>query len=104
MPKDVRAIAEIGLRKDYVFLDTVGADENTHQHVPQHYLITTKESQVFFFLFSFFLWVQMRTRRYYVHYFYCAYVFYYAYYFYYVYSFYFAYYFYTISSPPRSRR
>ena len=62
MPKDVRAIAEIGLRKDYVFLDTVGADENTHQHVPQHYLITTKESQVFFFLFSFFLWVQMRTR------------------------------------------
>jgi hypothetical protein len=35
MPTDVRAIAEVGMRANYVFVDTVGAEENTHQHVPQ---------------------------------------------------------------------
>lgn len=45
MPKDVRAIAELGMREDYKFIDTVGKEENTHQHVPQHYLITSKEAQ-----------------------------------------------------------
>jgi hypothetical protein len=38
MPKDVRAIAELGMRENYVFVDTVGAEENTHQHVPQVYI------------------------------------------------------------------
>ena len=45
MPKDVRSIAELAMRADYAIIDTVGEDENTHQHVPQHYLITSKEAQ-----------------------------------------------------------
>jgi len=45
MPKDVKMIAELGMREDYKFIDTVGTEENTHQHVPQHFLITSKEAQ-----------------------------------------------------------
>jgi hypothetical protein len=34
-----------GMRDKYAFIDTVGADEQTHQHVPQHYLVTAKDAQ-----------------------------------------------------------
>ena len=33
------------MRDKYAFIDTVGADEQTHQHVPQHYLVTAKDAQ-----------------------------------------------------------
>jgi|LauGreDrversion4_1035100.scaffolds.fasta_scaffold915140_1 hypothetical protein len=35
---DVKTIASLGMRNNYVFLDTVGEDENTHQHVPQQFV------------------------------------------------------------------
>lgn len=42
MPKDVRTIAKIAMRSDYLYLDTVGEEESTHQHVPQHYTVVQK--------------------------------------------------------------
>ena len=45
MPSDVRGIAGVGMRDEYAYIDTVGEEENTHQHVPQHVLVTTKEAQ-----------------------------------------------------------
>jgi ATP-dependent RNA helicase MSS116 len=45
MPNDVRAIASLGMRPNYAFVDTVGTEENTHQHVPQQYIITSKAAQ-----------------------------------------------------------
>ena len=37
MPSDVKTIASLGMRENYVFVDTVGVEENTHQHVPQQF-------------------------------------------------------------------
>ena len=45
MPSDVRGIAGLGMRANYAIVDTVGQEENTHQHVPQHVLVTSKEAQ-----------------------------------------------------------
>jgi len=46
MPKDVQAVVKDAVRQDYEFLDTVGEEENTHQHVPQEYIVTSKEDQI----------------------------------------------------------
>jgi ATP-dependent RNA helicase MSS116 len=46
MPKDVEAVARRALKDSYEFVDTVGEEENTHQHVPQEYVITTKDDQI----------------------------------------------------------
>ena len=35
MPGDVQAIASIAMRPTYKVVDCVGAEESTHQHVPQ---------------------------------------------------------------------
>ena len=46
MPNDVKAIAQLAMRQQYSFIDTVGAEESTHQHVPQQFLIASKETQM----------------------------------------------------------
>jgi ATP-dependent RNA helicase MSS116 len=46
MPDDVQAVAKRAVRDSYEFVDTVGEEENTHQHVPQEYVITTKDDQI----------------------------------------------------------
>mmetsp|Transcript_3452 Transcript_3452/g.6547 ORF Transcript_3452/g.6547 Transcript_3452/m.6547 type:complete len:688 (+) Transcript_3452:29-2092(+) len=39
MPADVMGIARFALREHYTLVDTVGAEQNTHQHVPQFFTI-----------------------------------------------------------------
>ena len=51
MPSDVKTIASLGMRRNYAFVDTVGEDENTHQHVPQQF-VTQKSKFTFFFIYS----------------------------------------------------
>ena len=46
MPKDVRNIAQLALKDRYEFVDCVGEEESTHQHVPQHYSVCKHENQV----------------------------------------------------------
>lgn len=44
MPADVKTIADIAMRSaDFTYIDTVGEEENTHQHVEQTYVIATKQ-------------------------------------------------------------
>ncbi|CAN0014177.1 unnamed protein product, partial [Phaeothamnion confervicola] len=45
MPSDVRSIADAALRPSYRFVDCVGAEESTHQHVAQRYVISTVGDQ-----------------------------------------------------------
>ncbi|CAN0077585.1 unnamed protein product, partial [Discosporangium mesarthrocarpum] len=45
MPSDVQKISSIALREEYQFIDCVGKEESTHQHVPQQYTICTMENQ-----------------------------------------------------------
>lgn len=35
MPGDVQAMASLALRAEYKTVDSVGEEEDTHQHVPQ---------------------------------------------------------------------
>jgi ATP-dependent RNA helicase MSS116 len=44
MPEDVQGIARIAMRPDYQVVDTVGKEENTHEHVDQFYLICEQET------------------------------------------------------------
>ena len=46
MPRDVRNIAQLALKDRYEFVDCVGEEESTHQHVPQHYSVCKLENQV----------------------------------------------------------
>lgn len=46
MPRDVRNIAQLALKDRYEFVDCVGEEESTHQHVPQHYSVCKHENQV----------------------------------------------------------
>lgn len=40
MPRDVEKLAEKAMRPDnFVYVDTVGEEENTHQHVPQQFVV-----------------------------------------------------------------
>lgn len=46
MPTDVKSVAQIAMRGDtYTYVDTVGEEENTHQHVDQHVVLCTMHSQ-----------------------------------------------------------
>ena len=46
MPTDVEQIARVALKDRYEFVDCVGREENTHQHVPQEFTVCTQENQV----------------------------------------------------------
>lgn len=46
MPTDVRKIAQLALKDQYQFVDCVGEEESTHQHVPQQYTVCGQEQQV----------------------------------------------------------
>lgn len=50
MPADVEKIAQIALKEDYDFVDCVGEEENTHQHVPQEFIVCSQEHQVCAFI------------------------------------------------------
>lgn len=50
MPADVEKIAQIALKKEYDFVDCVGEEENTHQHVPQQFIVCSQEHQVCAFI------------------------------------------------------
>ena len=39
MPPDMLAIAKVALRPKPTFVDTVGEEQNTHEHVPQQCLV-----------------------------------------------------------------
>jgi len=43
MPKDMLEIAKIALRPNPTFVDTVGEELNTHEHVPQQSLVTNPQ-------------------------------------------------------------
>lgn len=45
MPKDVMGIAQFALRSDFQHIDCVGAEQSTHQHVPQFYTVHPLETQ-----------------------------------------------------------
>ena len=46
MPKDVKGIAKIAMRdaNSFAFVDTVGAEQSTHQHVTQRVTVTSMEN------------------------------------------------------------
>jgi len=46
MPQDITQMAEFALRSGYQLVDCVGEEENTHQHVPQEYLVSTLQNQI----------------------------------------------------------
>ncbi|CAM9988059.1 unnamed protein product, partial [Ectocarpus sp. 13 AM-2016] len=46
MPGDVRKIAQLALKERYEFVDCVGEEESTHQHVPQQYTVCGQDQQV----------------------------------------------------------
>lgn len=46
MPQDVRKIAQLALKDQYQFVDCVGEEESTHQHVPQQFTVCGQEQQV----------------------------------------------------------
>lgn len=46
MPADVRRIAQLALKDRYEFVDCVGEEESTHQHVPQQFIVCRLEHQV----------------------------------------------------------
>lgn len=46
MPGDVRKIAQLALKDRYEFVDCVGEEESTHQHVPQQFVVCGQEQQV----------------------------------------------------------
>lgn len=46
MPTDVRKIAQLALKEQYQFVDCVGEEESTHQHVPQQFTVCGQEQQV----------------------------------------------------------
>lgn len=46
MPTDVRKIAQLALKEQYQFVDCVGEEESTHQHVPQQFTVCRQEQQV----------------------------------------------------------
>ncbi|CAM9901402.1 unnamed protein product, partial [Scytosiphon promiscuus] len=45
MPQDVRKIAQLALKDQYQFVDCVGEEESTHQHVPQQFTVCGQEQQ-----------------------------------------------------------
>lgn len=49
---DVRKIAQLALKEKYEFVDCVGEEESTHQHVPQQYVVCSQEQQVWGCSFS----------------------------------------------------
>lgn len=46
MPVDVRKIAQVALKPKYEFVDCVGEEESTHQHVPQQFTVCPQAYQV----------------------------------------------------------
>lgn len=49
----MRKIAQLALKEKYEFVDCVGEEESTHQHVPQQYVVCPHQQQVWFFVFLF---------------------------------------------------
>lgn len=45
MPGDVRKIAQLALKDVYEFVDCVGEEESTHEHVPQQFVVCSQETQ-----------------------------------------------------------
>jgi len=39
LPADVKAITRLALRDNHSFVDCIGQEEQTHDHVPQHILV-----------------------------------------------------------------
>lgn len=46
MPSDVHKIASLALKHEYDYVDCVGAEESTHEHVPQQYVVCELAHQV----------------------------------------------------------
>lgn len=46
MPRDVETMSKIALKDSYQFVDCVGEEESTHQHVPQQFTVCRQEHQV----------------------------------------------------------
>lgn len=57
MPGDVRKIAQLALKEKYEFIDCVGKEESTHQHVPQQFVVCAHQQQVCVCVFFFFVGV-----------------------------------------------
>lgn len=45
MPADVKKIAQLALKDVYEFVDCVGEEESTHEHVPQQFVVCRQETQ-----------------------------------------------------------
>jgi len=46
MPKNVESMAKLAMKDDFTFIDTVGEEESTHQHVPQSLVTCTTKTQM----------------------------------------------------------
>eukprot|EP00163_Fabomonas_tropica_P017988 TRINITY_DN31_c5_g1_i1.p1 TRINITY_DN31_c5_g1~~TRINITY_DN31_c5_g1_i1.p1 ORF type:complete len:585 (-),score=130.05 TRINITY_DN31_c5_g1_i1:305-1798(-) len=46
MPEDLKSIVRVALQPQYHYIDCVGEDDHTHQHVPQEFTVVPMEVQI----------------------------------------------------------